>query len=1428
MCGAMHNCMVVRCIGTVVNQARPLCNMGLSMQSAFETMLSLLRGAWLIGSETYIDLLQLSTRQRATDGDTITIAWADDAFYGTMCSSKDALAQSVAIVTSVIGERIRFAYRLVTLQFVFTDAGVRQLDDHFTAQFTLIQTGFSSLLYHVTLLPQYVAIGLQKAFVCDVNSLLGVVGVTGFDVRLGRADLQQASSVAAGQCLTGFFEEEAEDPLHDGTAASVGAGASDLLSSVGSAFAQRAGQAAVRGLTRRFMGPGLHLMDALLTYAMGIVSGMQDLVQQLDSHNCRLPDYYIHQTTTCACDDNPVTIPAEMETVERSMHWCTGTLRMIDAFGNPRYVYNPLSYGDLRSIMGGNGGRNMDAYLECIARLAQDGSASTSQVDCTTLEPRYEPIHEQGVTTIAVFNRCKANYNQKQFDEGAYLLYDEVKRSQFLNTNLQLPSVYNLPSSSVGQCLLDAEARGASNQGCLQDFLFGTQTAVQYFRYENITDGARLGDSRFVDACVVFSGPANAGIPEFQQCSNEYASAGCRIPHMLWSSGSSNRVPVANMHSVRSDSEAGRASHAEALYVQAQNDALAALESLEGFTDESLDVFLFSGEGDSLHQIFDCAVQGPYARVDFWPRGAEGELDVPYWARDSGGAGLSRDMDLPCTGAKLLGDTRPPFTCGSHTRRAIIKDFVRNYINNGERKNRLVEELVRERVAALREAWTGDTSIFHCLCSDGATRSLACCTSVDEATKCSGTGFCRDCPCDDGTFQLECCETVQARESCEAEVCTNNYLPESVQEEFIEISGDEVTAKITSQIPPFLASIFTDNAATAFRRYNGDEPNLWDWGARGTAAAAADEAMFISHTLPIMNYSAGEVGSPFRFNRSVWWTCTGLLSQVLFTIPLSVHTYDDEHQQWTLSTVAPLRTVNLAFDYTLPRDFDNGDPEDASGLSMLERYVQRLLAASFRDASTFWHYAVRHVPSESLACARDVPYPRRNGTSKVFFTNANSALPPEILPANAAGAGVGFEKFGYAAFPIGDTPTGCFCGWEHALESARCTIPAKICTDIARTPDCTYAHGTPEAWDVVERVLAFWPSKQGWECPELELSDSWGIVSFSKADEWILSPTDSGSDVSMDIASLLYEGRAGLRIGSLSALRTQARDTGVWPSARAQSLFSADYTADVAIRRCGDSIRAAIDAPSLVQEIVDDLFPVAQGIRESMPMSTCLRYVIEYSKLRVYRAISENIRPLDQDAARERQESTVERWKIKCETQLQLVGMCRAFNVFESFPDERQINSDADGDACPYIINEDYYSSPKRFYVTPGCLVYTTAQNFVVGDETLPGVFHDPCRKFDCTAETKASRPTITLADLDQTTLIQFDARATAENDALGTWPIRFNVGNGPEASKRQAQLARDLETFEKTGRDGIPRRLNPSFIRQVSGSGFHHPLILL
>ena len=231
-----------------------------------------------------------------------------------------------------------------------------------------------------------------------------------------------------------------------------------------------------------------------------------------------------------------------------------------------------------------------------------------------------------------------------QWDEGAFYQYIDTIAG----------------SDPVADCLIQMNSLGLPNTQCLSDYLrtLPDNDKNVYFVYEKNPVG---GSVLTVDACIVFTGPAqhsNVVIAnQFLPCVAQYSPVEeptcssilpgapldtCQIPPMVWSGGSKNNVPVAEMHAVADVTVADREELARKYFREAQLQVLCALEKMTDYTNTNLEVVLFSGEGDSLHQMFDCMVQGPYARLDFWSRGSTSVLPVPNWARDTGGQGLSR------------------------------------------------------------------------------------------------------------------------------------------------------------------------------------------------------------------------------------------------------------------------------------------------------------------------------------------------------------------------------------------------------------------------------------------------------------------------------------------------------------------------------------------------------------------------------------------------------------------------------------------------------------------------------------------------------------------------------------------------------------------------------------------------------------------
>lgn len=580
--------------------------------------------------------------------------------------------------------------------------------------------------------------------------------------------------------------------------------------------------------------------------------------------------------------------------------------------------------------------------------------------------------------------------------------------------------------------------------------------------------------------------------------------------------------------------------------------------------------------------------------------------------------------------------------------------------------------------------------------------------------------------------------------------------------------------------------------------------------------------------------------------------------QVMFTMPLAPLTLNATtgDWMWTAASVLSLRSPSLAFDPSLPKDFDipgGSGVVKNSGLSMLERYVARLLENTFDDTSLFWHYAMRHVPSDSLACAKDYASTNYKSNTNMVFSN-DAGIPAEDSVSSYLPSDI--PVHGYGAFPIGSIPTSCMCGWtkialasSSSSSSFKCQIPDKVCAAIQISADCTYDPSTVAGKGIMNAILEAWSKnspQQEWECRDVDLSDSWGIVSQPEADTWLASGASSSpGGFASRVSQLLRAGRSGMRIGNAKVLRSQARKEGVWPSARVHKLVPDDdpYSAGVAQRRCADTILGSMDAASVAKEVADDLFPVAQGIQESAPMSFCLRYAIEYSRLRMLRAIY-SVSPERNSAGNSKvgghvgeqirfQKSVTDLWRGRCESQLNMLGVCKSNGLFDLVP-KNEFAYD-----CPFVISNPYNGGAAGYYVTPkGCLLY------------YKGSFYNPCRQQQsqkrCNSKTvKVSFTVEEIVAASADTLIRFDVRDAGSGEVVGEWPIKFydiDQSKNTVASQVVERLLRWKATSssastaedaafeaENLGEDNamrganIPWRLSKRFIEEIFMQGGSH-----
>jgi hypothetical protein len=401
MCYAMQQCTIVNCVGTVVNQLRPLCNMGLTLQSLGNTLISVSLASWLAFAETYSIALKV-----AVAGDQQAhVTFVDDAFFGFVCAAKDTGGQITAILTSAIGAVIIGNSRSIDLNN--PQAGM--VDSRSSARNTLVLNGVSAFMYQASLYPLYLLISLKKIVSCVTTDVAKIVSVSGFTVTIGMPDVANAEALLAGQCMTSYQEENAESGSGDtsvvdsamSTAGDLAAGmtaenrfvrdaitgaykkAVSFVSKKPDLAAKASAQKKVQSRwaraanslnkygSRALLSVWSQVTDAHLAYFSGVVSGMQDMAQAMDEAHCKFPDYNMYKTLKCACGDTEVKIKTSLAADAFDAHWCTGTLKMLDGFGRVSYVLNPYTFQALSF-----GLMHAPSYLKCMGTQTNGDTCS--------------------------------------------------------------------------------------------------------------------------------------------------------------------------------------------------------------------------------------------------------------------------------------------------------------------------------------------------------------------------------------------------------------------------------------------------------------------------------------------------------------------------------------------------------------------------------------------------------------------------------------------------------------------------------------------------------------------------------------------------------------------------------------------------------------------------------------------------------------------------------------------------------------------------------------------------------------------------------------------------------------------------------------------------------------------------------------------
>ena len=687
LCMAYNKCALMKCVGTPVNQMRPLCGLGQMMRKSGNLGLRATQGAFRL----FVEMIALTLELTMTRIDNVRLLWPEDGFMCYICTAKDASAEFFSVLTATINSLMQLGNP--DLAFMYGSAS--NVDTNADAMLTISATALNGFMHQANLMPLYGMVVSHQIMMCKLTGVIALLDNTGFVLSIQPAGQTQASDLIAGQCLTKGAETMANYPQDN--PASLGYAVSEMV------------QNSFHLLLIQQIEPALHVFDATLAYWIGVVHTFGVFVMSQSMAQCNPPDSHLKEIVECACDDTRLSIPND---VDPFALWCTGTLSMVDSSGHEYFVYNPFTYQELRQMSSG-----LQTYVNCMT----DGVSGYS---CAP--PTHPEFDKQGVSLLNVLVKCRENYVKRRWDPGAYVWFDS-KYHQYLKLDYSIFPPFS-DACQIKECIVQAAEDGTSNMGCLQQYqLCQGLSDSQYWSYERSSVSA----PEYTDACLVFSGPSSRNWSLFQQCVDGPDVGNCSLPVHCWSPSSSNSVPVCEQHMMRYHG-INHDGLVQRLYQNARDMVLSAIDETTrkwASDDPAVNVDIFSVEGDIIHQTMDCIFMGPYARVDYWPmpfcQDGEECIEGPYWSRDLHG-GQTRSVDPEsCPSSTSL-----PYTCGSMGRRALIRFFVRDLLSSGGSATRnanssLIQTIIRETMTHLRANWS-DTETYGCMCDTGLFSPLCC------------------------------------------------------------------------------------------------------------------------------------------------------------------------------------------------------------------------------------------------------------------------------------------------------------------------------------------------------------------------------------------------------------------------------------------------------------------------------------------------------------------------------------------------------------------------------------------------------------------------------------------------------------------------------------------------------------------------------
>ena len=1262
-CFAAASCGIAVCVGTPVNMQRPLCQMATLIGTTADVFRVSLASFWDTLSRTIIGIVELSAHRRKV----YEVSWPAETVQMGVCNAKDAVIEFWAVFGAMVG-----SLSSVNLDNSASHGGTTMStskEARTAGLRVMAATAFVELMSHISMGVVYAPIITWKLMQCQLNSAFVVITGGGHTMRLGTAKFDKNDEAAIGMCM----QEKIQQELRDMASPSVDADLQRDMSGVGSNI--------VSMISGGLMGPFVFVFDATCAWALGIIKGLMNVVQVLDWTNCKLPSIDSAVVSRCVCGDKAARIAQQQRDAKQTVDslWCYGPLMLTDTTGNDVLIWNPYSLSEIFRMQERGSKSRIVEYLDCIS-MDRCNFGKLIPTSAGTMEDYILCLKEAPFT----LSQKEEDEHCIRFQKYTDCIHEKVDCESLKPTD----DVFEAQGVEVMQVITRCRNNYINKRwdeasvllGLLEynswtDDIQSSVEALAWIPDEDYLSGYRRQMSKlsvfmrtFVDfdkstwTCLqsaMLNKQWKHNCAELAYSNGVFPGASDALTFFEYQV-TTDTYTFVDMDACQSFSGRVTENHASSLTYPKMvwdGDSANAVPVAEFHRLRQADINSRHMQAEQELNDLMQSVISPALKI-FTEKKID-DIVTTFWSME--GDYIHQLVDCYILGPYAAADMLPAFKTSGHNfevpqyhrgtaeSREIRFDL---HMSGSDTRRKLMENVVHH-VSGVKD------EILLAVVKETLTRLQK--TYSDKRNL--------YCQCIDGRRSLACC-------------MTNHDDLQSFGHTF---AAQQVVTELKDSAPQFLQQLAHSISSSNFilRDIWTEDEFAFEFKFDGVSVQELAEDYMFNFEETIYHYDDSEIIQ--GKNHTLWSMCMSSLRASFFSMP-----------------------VRRRLDDTLEVDVDTiFDPTETPALNSdrylhgMEQFVERMLERSKIQSPVFWTHVHRYMPSDSAWCeggAHRIPdHQRAADTDQIHTTqfNTSAVRAPHL------------DDVLYVAQAMNK----CVCGAEstYSNDTRKCLLPVSLCDSLIPAPEdhsrwtalcLDMEYSTPSDFMFIRRVIEY-SSTTPKDCYEYEVSTVWGLMDSKQHMQWY---NGSHDDWKLSLHEIATSGPSGARLSDF--LQDTPRDFGesnVWARESSAGIFNTHYEHTIAQPVCNQSVPDFLKR-ELSEHFRDVLFPMAHSVHEAPSHAVCGRWVVEYG---MYVFLLQTLGN-STDVIFE-QRAVEQRWRRRCQGQLEQVGICNLRGVYALSPN----SSHKSAAHCPYTV--PLHHSCRSFYVTDNCLLMCN------------GVIYDPC-----------------------------------------------------------------------------------------------------